>query len=204
MPTTPLLVLGTGNRKKGMELADLLAPHGICVVTLAEVPNAIQVEETGNTFAANAALKAVEQARHLHEWVLGEDSGLAVDALGGAPGVYSARYAGPDATDELNNQRLMRELRDLPLERRAAHYLCHATLADPNGNIRAEAEDYCHGRILFQANGTAGFGYDPYFEVIEYHRTFGELGLAVKSCISHRARAIRRIIPDLVRAMRGE
>src|SRR5689334_16053080 len=116
----PLLVLGTGNRKKGIELAALVAPLGLEVLTLADVPRAIEVEESGRTFAENARLKAVEQARHLGEWVLADDSGLVVDALGGAPGVYSARYSDPGATDERNNEKLLRELRDVPLERRTA------------------------------------------------------------------------------------
>src|SRR4051794_25478264 len=185
------LVLGTHNRKKGIELLELLGPWGFRLITLADVPNSIEVEETGETFAANAALKACEQARHLKRWVLGEDSGLAVDALKGAPGVYSARFSGPNATDERNNQLLLEKLGDLPLERRTAHYVCHATLSDPDGNIRAESEGYCSGRIRHAHAGAGGFGYDPLFEIVEYHRTFGELGPAVKAALSHRARAIR-------------
>ena len=127
------LVLGTNNRKKGIELAELLAPHGFQVVTLADIPGSIEVEETGETFAANAALKACEQAKHLKRWVLGEDSGLAVDALQGGPGVYSARFSGPQATDESNNRLLLEKLGKTPLEKRTAHYVCHATLSDPTG-----------------------------------------------------------------------
>lgn len=193
----PILVLGTANRKKGLELAELVAPLGLTVRTLADFPQALSVAETGDTFAANAALKAVEQAMHLGQWVLADDSGLAVDALGGAPGVYSARYAGPNASDEDNNRHLLAELANAPLERRTAHYVCHATLADPAGAIRAEAEDYCHGRILLDYRGAGGFGYDPLFEIIEYHRTFGELSAAVKAVLSHRGRAMRRLLPTL-------
>jgi XTP/dITP diphosphohydrolase len=193
----PILVLGTANRKKGLELAELVAPLGLEVRTLADFPQALSVAETGDTFAANAALKAIEQAKHLGQWVLADDSGLAVDALGGAPGVYSARYAGPGASDEDNNRRLLAELADAPLERRTAHYVCHATLADPAGAIRAEAEDYCHGRILTDYRGAGGFGYDPLFEIIEYHRTFGELSPAVKAVLSHRGRAMRQLLPAL-------
>jgi XTP/dITP diphosphohydrolase len=199
MSTAPVLVLGTRNRKKGLELLDLLRPLGVEVRTLADYPDAIEVVEDGDTFTANAAKKATEQARYLGQWVLGEDSGLCVDALGGAPGVYSARYAGPEAADEANNQRLLRELEGTPLERRTAHYVCHAELSDPHGNIRATAEDYCHGRILFEPRGTGGFGYDPLFEIVEYHRTFGELGAAVKAVLSHRARALRKIVPEIAR-----
>jgi XTP/dITP diphosphohydrolase len=195
----PSLMLGTRNRKKGEELADLLAPWGIALHTLAEISHAVDVEEVGDTFAANAALKACEQARHLGLWVLGEDSGLAVDALGGQPGVYSARFSGPAATDETNNHLLLARLDDLPLERRTAHYVCHAVLSDPSGAIRGESEGDCHGRIRFTPAGTGGFGYDPLFEIVEYHRTFGELGPVVKACVSHRARAIRALIPAITR-----
>lgn len=192
------LVLGTNNRKKGVELRELLEPAGFEPITLADLPGAIEVAETGDTFAANAALKACQQAKHLNRWVLGEDSGLAVDALGGAPGVYSARFSGPSATDNSNNHLLIQKLGDTPLEKRTAYYVCHATLSDPQGNIRAQSDGYCHGRIRFEPAGTNGFGYDPYFEIVEYHRTFGELGLTVKAALSHRARAIRQLIPAMI------
>jgi XTP/dITP diphosphohydrolase len=195
----PTLVLGTRNRKKGEELSELLAPWGFEPLALADQPEAIEVEETGETFAANAALKACEQAKHLGRWVLGEDSGLVVDALGGEPGVYSARFSGPDATDESNNQLLLARLGDTPIERRTAHYVCHAVLADPAGAIREGSEGECRGRIRLVPAGSGGFGYDPLFEIVEYHRTFGELGPVVKACLSHRARAIRTLIPAMLR-----
>ena len=200
------LVLGTFNRKKGLELADLVAPLGIQVRTLADFSGVQEVEETGETFAANAALKATQYARHLGQWVLADDSGLCVDALEGRPGVQSARYAGPSAGDEDNNNRLLEELAVVPLDLRTAHYVCHATLADPSGTIRTEAEDCCHGRILLERRGGGGFGYDPLFEIVEYHRSFGELAHEVKACLSHRARAMRKILPiiqRLVGAQRG-
>jgi XTP/dITP diphosphohydrolase len=199
MDAKPLLVLGTGNRKKAEELAELFEPIGFRLKTLADFPEAISVAETGQTFAANAALKATQQARHLAQWVLGEDSGLLVDALGNAPGVLSARFSGPDATDASNNRLLLERLGDLPLERRSAGYVCHMTLSDPTGAIRAESEGCCRGRMLFAPRGTQGFGYDPLFEVVEYHRTFGELGSVVKACLSHRARAARQLVPLLAR-----
>jgi XTP/dITP diphosphohydrolase len=192
------LVLGTYNVKKGRELQELLAPHDFQLRTLADVADPCQVEETGQSFAENAALKARDQARHLKQWVLGEDSGLCVDVLGGAPGIYSARYSGPAATDESNNQRLLEALADVPLEQRKAHYVCHVAVADPAGNLRATSEAYCHGRIARRPSGTAGFGYDPLFEVLEYHRTFGQLGDVVKSLISHRARAMRALLARLI------
>jgi len=195
MPPPAVLVLGTHNRNKAGEL---VAPVGLAIKTLADFPQAKDVEETGDSFAANAALKAVAQARHLRAWVLGEDSGVVVDALGGAPGVYSARFAGPGATDAQNNERLLAELGDTPLERRGAHYECHLCLADSECTIRAECEGRCYGRIRFEPAGSAGFGYDPLFEVVEYHRTFGELGDRVKLVLSHRARAVEKLIPRLM------
>jgi len=193
------LILGTHNVKKGRELAELLQPLGIGLRTLADVDNPLHVVEDGETFAENAALKAVQQARHLGQWVLGEDSGLAVDALKGAPGVYSARYAGQDATDQTNNLKLLAELDDTPLERRTAHYVCHMALADPTGEVRAVSDGRCRGRIRFEPAGSGGFGYDPLFEIVEYHDTFGQLGPAVKAALSHRARAMRALLPQLAR-----
>src|SRR5687767_12161271 len=192
------LVIGTHNRKKGAELVELLAPWGFSVVTLTDIPGAIEVEESGETFAANAALKATKQAKHLGRWVLADDSGLEVDALGGAPGVLSARFAGPNATDGENNAQLLAQLGDTPLEKRTARYVCHASVSDPAGVICAESHDVCHGRIRFEPAGTNGFGYDPLFEVVEYHQTFGELGPHVKRAISHRSRALRAILPQLL------
>lgn len=191
------LVLGTANRKKGIELVDLLRPLGLRIETLADYPQALSVVEDGDSFAANAALKAQQQARHLGRWVLGEDSGLAVDALGGAPGIYSARYSGPHATDESNNARLLAELTHVPLEKRSAHYVCHVALSDPSGAIRARSEAICRGRIRTVPAGSGGFGYDPLFEILEYHHTFAELGLVVKALLSHRSRAVRLLIPQL-------
>jgi XTP/dITP diphosphohydrolase len=198
-----VLVLGTHNRKKGLELVDLLASTGLSIQTLAEFPTAIEVDETGDSFAANATLKAVAQARHHAAWVLGEDSGLVVDALGGAPGIYSARYSGPGASDEKNNQRLLADLGNTPLERRTAHYACHLVVSDPSGEVRAQCAGECHGRIRFEPAGSAGFGYDPLFEIVEYHHTFGELGDAVKSVLSHRARAIEKLLPQLIELVHG-
>lgn len=193
-----LLVLGSRNRKKLGELAELLTPHGFELKTLADFPEAVEVEETGDTFAANARLKATLQAKHLQHWVLGEDSGLSVDALGGAPGVRSARFSDPGATDERNNALLLQKLLDVSLAKRTAHYTCYAVLSDPDGNVRAESEGVCRGRILTQAAGSGGFGYDPLFEIIELHHTFGELSPAVKSVLSHRSRTIRQLVPQIM------
>jgi XTP/dITP diphosphohydrolase len=192
------IVVGTHNRKKGEELADLLKPLGFDIATLADFPNAIEVVEDGDSFGANATLKAAQQAKHLGRWVLADDSGIVVDALGGKPGIYSARFAGPDATDEDNNRKLLADLKDVPLPKRTAHYVCHVSVADPAGTIRAKCEDVCRGRILLEPAGRNGFGYDPLFEVVEYHRTFGELGPQVKQALSHRSRALRAIVPKLL------
>jgi XTP/dITP diphosphohydrolase len=193
-----LIVIGTRNRKKGEELSELLAPHGLSVATLEGFPNAIAVVECGDSFAANARLKASQQAKNLGRWVLADDSGLEVDALNGAPGIYSARFAGENATDAANNCRLLEKLGNVPVERRTARYVCHVAVADPTGAIRAESEGTCRGRIRLEPVGTNGFGYDPLFEVVECHRTFGELGPAVKRALSHRSRAMRAIVPRLV------
>lgn len=198
MNSSRILVLGTRNAKKRRELEGLLAPLGFQLQTLDDHPDSIEVDETGDTFAANAALKATEQARRIGCWVLGEDSGLAVDALDGAPGVYSARYAGPQATDPENNARLLEALADTPPARRGAHYVCHLALSDPAGEVRLSCEATCRGRIAAAAAGDGGFGYDPLFEIPEYHRTFGQLGPVVKTALSHRSRAIRQFLPRLL------
>jgi XTP/dITP diphosphohydrolase len=195
MPSAAPLVLGTHNQGKVVELCELLAPLPLTILALADFPAAIEVEETGDSFAANAALKAIEQAKVLHSWILGEDSGIAVDALAGAPGIFSARYAGPRATDEQNNARLLAELADVPPERRTAHYICQLALSDPEGNVRARCGAVCHGRIRREPVGSNGFGYDPLFEIVEYHRTFGQLGPSVKASLSHRARALGTMRP---------
>jgi XTP/dITP diphosphohydrolase len=198
------LVVASRNRKKTLEIRDLLAPYGIEVVGISEIAGVPDVVEDGQTFAENAAKKASQTARTLSLWTLGEDSGLEVAALAGAPGIYSARFSGPNATDESNNAKLLSELSAVPDERRNARYVCNAAVADPSGEIRLQVEAYCHGRITRAPRGTNGFGYDPNFLIPEYHRTFGELSPAVKRHLSHRARAFERLIPHLVRLLGGE
>jgi XTP/dITP diphosphohydrolase len=193
----PRLVLGTRNRKKRDELADLLRELPLEVVDLSAYPSAPEVEETGTTFEENARLKAAGVAKVIGEWVLAEDSGLVVPALKGRPGVYSARYGGTHGDDAANNRKLLAELAPLPDDRRAAHYVCVAALADSRGEVRAVAEGRCHGVIAKEPRGDGGFGYDPLFLVPEYHKTFGELSLRVKQALSHRARAIPLLRPAL-------
>jgi XTP/dITP diphosphohydrolase len=197
-----MLIVGTTNAGKLRELVELLAPHGIACRSLAGLPDAVDVEETGDSFAANAALKATLQAEALCNWVLAEDSGLVVPALDGAPGIYSARFSGPDATDVTNNALLLERLRGESGRRRAAYYACHAALADPQGTVVATSSGSCGGLIAEAPAGSGGFGYDPLFIVPEYHRTFGELSGAVKAVISHRARAMRAMLPAILRHLR--
>lgn len=191
------IVVGTHNAKKLLELRELLGPLGVSLQSLAETPHSLTVPETGTTFIENARLKATVQARHLGRWTIGEDSGLCVPALGGEPGVYSARYAGPEATDELNNAKLLSAMAKLSGDARRAYYVCTIALSDPQGEVRVEAAGECWGRILTTHRGSGGFGYDPLFEIPEYHQTFAQLGLAVKSALSHRARALRQFVNKL-------
>ena len=196
------IVLASRNRKKSSEITKLLSPHGINVLSIADFPNVPETEEDGETFAENAAKKASETAKFLSQWAIGEDSGLMVDALQGAPGIYSARFSGENATDDENNRKLLAELQNVPEEKRQAQYVCNVAVADASGNIRLQTEARCRGRISTAAFGTNGFGYDPYFLITEYHRTFGELSPAVKSHLSHRARAFGRLIPKLVQILK--
>ena len=194
---TPTIVVASLNRSKSLEIEELLAPCGVSVVSVAQFDGVPGVVEDGETFAANAEKKAVQTARHLSMWAIGEDSGLTVDALEGEPGIYSARYGGPHATDEVNNAKLLQALDGVADDKRGARYVCSIAVSDPQGNVRAKAEGTCRGRISCEPHGTNGFGYDPLFLITEYHRTFGELSSVVKQQLSHRARAFRRLIPQL-------
>jgi XTP/dITP diphosphohydrolase len=192
-----VLLIGSRNNKKREEIVEILGDLKLDLRDLTNWPDAPEVVEDGATFVDNARKKAVELARHLGQWVLGEDSGLVVPSLNGRPGVYSARYAGTHGDDAANNARLLAELAPLPDDRRAAYYVCTAALADPQGEVRAVVEGRCHGVILRAARGTGGFGYDPLFLIPEYHRTFGELTPRVKHALSHRARAFASLRPTL-------
>lgn len=201
MPNFPTIVLGSRNQKKIGEIRELLAPYSIPVIGVDQFPQLTDVVEDGDSFAANAEKKARETALATKHWAIAEDSGLCVDALKGAPGIYSARYAGTQGADTANNEKLLTELAAVPTERRTAYYVCHAVLADPTGTIRASAEGRCGGRILTEYHGTNGFGYDPLFLVPEYHQTFGELPAVVKRHISHRAKAFERLLPQILRVV---
>jgi len=200
----PILVVASRNRKKSNEINELLGPYAIDVLSVADFDNVADVIEDGKTFQDNAAKKASQTAQALSRWTLGEDSGLSVEALDGAPGVYSARFSGPDATDESNNQKLIADLEGIEAGKRSAHYVSNIAIADPSGEIRLQVEAYCRGRITTEPRGTNGFGYDPYFLILEHHRTFGELGPRVKNLLSHRGRAFYQLLPKLVRLLSQE
>lgn len=197
----PKLVLGSRNKKKLGELLDLLGDLPIELTDLSPYPNAPEVDETGTTFEANARLKATQLAPVLGEWVLGEDSGLCVPALGGAPGVYSARYAGTHGDDAANNAKLLAELNGKTGDDRAAYYVSTAALANPQGEVVAVVDGKCWGVIGTAAKGTGGFGYDPLFYIQEYHASFGELSGRVKHALSHRGRAVAKLRPVLRRLL---
>lgn len=165
----------------------------IQVVSLDAFPNAPEVIEDGETFEANAIKKAREIAKYTGLPALADDSGLVVDALNGAPGVYSARYAGEDATDETNNAKLVENLRGIPAKQRTAHFCCAMALATPDGRVQT-TEATWKGRILTTPRGENGFGYDPLFFIPTHNCTSAELSSGKKNRISHRGQALRAIL----------
>jgi XTP/dITP diphosphohydrolase len=188
------LLVGTNNAGKIRELNELLEELPVEIFGLSSFENISDVEETGATFAENAVLKAESYARQTGFWALSDDSGLEVEALGGAPGVFSARYAGENAGDEEKIRKLLDELAAGNDEFRRARFVCAMALADENGDIKFLAEGVCEGRIALQPQGNNGFGYDPVFIPDGFEQTFGELSSTVKREISHRARAIQKIM----------
>ena len=188
-----IVVVATGNPGKLVELRELLSGLDLTLRSLADL-GLPSPEETGKTFEENAELKARAAATAAKTWALGDDSGLCVDALGGAPGLYSARYAD---TDESRRARLLRELSGVPAERRGAHFLCAAALCGPDGRI-FRAEGRVDGAIATAPRGTNGFGYDPLFLPAESPgRTLAELPSEEKNGLSHRGRALLRLRPVL-------
>ena len=182
------LVLATRNRHKGEELAALLGDLGITIRTLDEFPDAPDVVEDGDTCEANAIKKARAIAEFTGLPAVADDTGLEVDALGGRPGVYAARYAGEDATYEDNCRKLLRELTGVPRERRTARFLTVAAIALPSDGVRV-AQGTLDGVIAEEASGTLGFGYDPVFLIPELGKTLSQLSADQKNTISHRAKA---------------
>ncbi len=182
------LLVATRNPGKVAEYRRLLADLPIQLVTLDELGVTQEVEETEPTFAGNAVLKARSYAQITGLWTWADDSGLEVDALGGRPGVLSARYAGPDATDEARWRKLLEELADAPPEKRTARFRCVVAIALPDGRVFTR-EGSVEGRIAERPRGSQGFGYDPVFYLPELDATMAELPPEVKNRISHRARA---------------
>jgi XTP/dITP diphosphohydrolase len=196
------LLLATRNEGKVRELRELLAGTGIQLETLAAHPEVGEIDEKGQSFEDNAALKAAHAARASGMWAVGEDSGLEVDALDGAPGVRSARYAGVQGDDAANNARLLRELHGVA--ERGARYVCALALAGPDGDVVVGARGACEGRIATAPRGSGGFGYDPLFEPERLpQHTMAELAPEQKNAISHRGQALRAFLP-LLRAQLAE
>jgi XTP/dITP diphosphohydrolase len=192
------LLMATGNAGKLREVRGLLAPEGVEVLGLRDLADAPEVVEDGDTFLANARTKAWTLARVTRLPVLADDSGLAVAALDGRPGVRSARYAGPDADDAANNARLLRELAGVPPARRGAEFVCAMVLAVPGSEEREfVAEGRLPGTLLDSGRGSDGFGYDPLFLEASTGRTLAELDLATKNGLSHRHRALAQLLPPL-------
>lgn len=196
---TQELLIATGNVGKVKELEELLADFPIRLRSLKEFPNVVEPEETGATFVDNAELKAKYYAEQTGIRALADDSGLEVEALNGAPGVYSARYAGKNARDAQNIEKLLTEIKENGTENRLARFVCAMTIANSDGEIEFTTEGVCDGKIAFQPNGSGGFGYDPVFIPNGFSETFGELPSDIKQQISHRARATAKIIQYLRR-----
>ncbi|MGM0212708.1 ribonuclease PH [Enterococcus sp. AZ109] len=186
------VVIATGNPGKVKEFSALFARAGYQIKTLADFPNLPDVEETGKTFEENARLKAETIAQILQQPVLADDSGLAVDALNGMPGIYSARFAGERKSDAANNAKLLHELTEVPDEKRSAHFHCTLVFAAPNKESLVVEADW-PGQIARIPQGDNGFGYDPLFFVPEFNKTAAEMTAAEKNEVSHRAQAVKAL-----------
>lgn len=187
----PKLLLATNNRGKVKEIIPLLDGIAAEVICLADMENRVEIEETEETFEGNAVLKAETLFRTAGITTLADDSGLEVDALNGSPGIYSARFAGENATDEDNNKKLLEQLRDVPMDKRTARFRCVMALTGAEGTFTFDGT--VEGRIADKPSGSRGFGYDPLFIPDGYSKTFAALGLDVKKSISHRTRALRKV-----------
>jgi len=196
-PKNLSLVIASHNVHKIREFRSMLkALPALDVLSLVDFPQYIPPEETGLTFEDNVILKATHAATTLKQWVIADDSGLVVPALGGAPGVHSARFAGKNATDSDNRKKLLDGMQHLLDDDRAAYYECWIILASPQG-IKKTVRGTCEGKILPQERGGGGFGYDPLFVKHEYSKTFAELEESVKNRISHRRKAFDKILPAI-------
>lgn len=186
------VVIATKNKGKALEFEQMFQPFQIQVKTLLDLPEFPEIEETGATFEENAIIKAESVIKETKAMVMADDSGLVIDALDGRPGVYSARYAGPEKDDEANIQKVLRELEGVPLSKRTARFYCALALAIP-GRETITVNGTCEGFITFEKKGANGFGYDPIFFVQGYERTMAELLPNEKNKISHRAEALAKM-----------
>jgi XTP/dITP diphosphohydrolase len=196
------LVLATRNTGKVREIREILSDVPVQLYTLLDFPDLPETPEDGETFQENAAKKARAATIQTGLPVLADDSGLEVDALNGAPGVFSARFAGEGAGDLDNNRKVLELLGHTPDDKRTARFRCVLALATPGGDIQT-ADGTCEGRITTDPRGDAGFGYDPLFIPVGYQKTFGELGYDIKNRLSHRAIALRKIKPLLFDIFKG-
>lgn len=198
------LLIATTNPGKIREFRELLGNERFTYDDLSAHRDVAAAEETGRTFRANACLKASHYAKLLKTWALADDSGLAVDALGGKPGVHSARWAQLNHAgegDQANNDLLLRQMTDVPDANRTARFVCVLALADPHGDILLTAMDHVEGRLLRAPRGANGFGYDPLFLIDALGKTTAELPPAEKHAISHRGKALRRMRELMTRVM---
>lgn len=185
------VVIATKNEKKLRELKRYLKGVRAKVVSLKEIGHSLRIREDSNTFKGNAIKKAVIVSKITKGIVLADDSGLIVEALGGQPGVRSARFAGRNKKDHDNNTKLLEMLEGMPPKKRSARFICAIAIAD-KGKIVKLIEEYCDGRIAGSIRGMRGFGYDPLFLIPKYGKTFGELGLKTKDRMSHRSKALKK------------
>ena len=186
------LIVATRNKGKIREIRGALKGLGLRIYSLSDFPDVPEIEEDGKSFAENALKKARFYSKYFGKLTLADDSGLEVDGLKGLPGIYSARYAKEGATSWQNNQKLLREMRGLPVSKRGARFRCIIAVVSHNGK-EAVAEGSCGGRIGFKERGRKGFGYDPLFILPKYGKTMAELSLEEKNAISHRGKALRKI-----------
>lgn len=190
------ILIATNNKGKAKDFETLFKPYGIKVLTLNDIEDAIDVEETGTTFEENAILKAETVAKHLNMMVIADDSGLEIDALGGAPGVYSARYAGAEKSDEANIDKVLKELDSVADRERTARFRCVLAVAGPD-LVTETFNGSCEGRISHERKGTNGFGYDPIFFVPGNGLAMAELTAEEKGAISHRGAALKQLSEKL-------
>ena len=186
------VVIATRNEGKLREIKDILASWSFKILSLKDFAWIPQIIEDGSTFAENAAKKAREVARQTGRLAIADDSGLAVDALQGRPGVFSSRYGGEKATDEQRFQKLLVEMTEIPEGKRQAAFVCTLAVATPQGKVEL-LEGRCRGQIAFAPRGKHGFGYDPIFFMPELGKTMAELDPGIKNRISHRARALEKL-----------